>query len=72
MRACFWGVVVAAGAGRESRDEDEVSSEVDSVVEEPALAAAFAGTRPLGGGRDAGRVRMVIFCVGAPLFGVEG
>jgi hypothetical protein len=40
VRACFCGV---RAAGRESRDDDEVSSEMYSaVVEEPELAATFA------------------------------
>jgi hypothetical protein len=42
VRACFCGVRARA-AGRESRDDDEVSSEMYSaVVEEPELAATFA------------------------------
>ena len=52
MRVCFCGVVWvlpgAWAAGSESRDDDEVNSEMASVVEELELAVALACVYPLG------------------------
>ena len=45
LRADFWGVVGPlrpGGLGRESRDDDDVNSEIDSVAENPELAMAVA------------------------------
>jgi hypothetical protein len=70
--AGFWGVVGPArpwGVGSESRDEDEVSSERDSVVEEPELAAAVACACPWDTGRTAGRLGADAGEACAPLFG---
>lgn len=71
VRACFWGVVGAlrpGGLGSESRDDDDVNSEKDSVVEEPELAMAVACGWPLATEKKAGRGGVVEAC-GAPLFG---
>ena len=74
MRACFWGVVSRPRAwptGRESRDECEVNSDSDSVVEEPELAVTFACVWPVDSGKKAARFAFAV-CTGAPLFGVAG
>lgn len=71
LRAGFCGVVSpgrAWGWGSESRDDDEVRSEADSVVEEPELAMVRAWAEPFCGGRWAERFG-VEACEGAPLFG---
>jgi hypothetical protein len=70
LRACFWGMVSAprlGAVGRESRDDCEVNSGRDSVVEEPELAMAFACVWAAGSGE-------VAACEdeGAPLFGGAG
>jgi hypothetical protein len=57
--------------GRESRDEDEVNSDSDSVVEEPGLAATFACVYPEGSGKKTGRFAVGV-CESAPLFGDAG
>lgn len=57
LRTCFWGVIGALrpwGLGSESRDDDDVTSEKDSVVEEPELAITVACGWPLGMGKYAG------------------
>jgi hypothetical protein len=67
---CFWGVVGPLrpwGVGSESRDDDEVNSGVDSVVEEPKLAMAVAWGCPLDTEKKAGRFGAGEAC--APLFG---
>jgi hypothetical protein len=69
---CFWGVVGPlrpGGVGSESRDDDEVNSDMDSVVEEPELAMAVACGSPLDTGKNAGRFGAGEAC--APLFGVD-
>jgi hypothetical protein len=59
-----------SAAGRESRDECEVNSESESVVEEePELAVAFACGRLVESGKKAARFGVGV-CDGAPLFGV--
>lgn len=73
LRAGFWGLVsrLRAGAGgSESRDENDVSSEADSAVEEPELAMAMACECPLGGDTMAGKATAA--GEGAPLFGDTG
>jgi hypothetical protein len=72
LDAGFWGVVGPLRpwkAGSESRDDDDVSSDRDSVVEEPELAMAFACGGPLGRGKKAGRFGAGAAC--APLFGAD-
>jgi hypothetical protein len=61
LGAGFWGV------GSESRDDDEVSSDMDSAVEEPELAAAVACGCPLETGKKAARIGAGE--AWAPLFG---
>jgi hypothetical protein len=71
LRAGFWGVVGALrprGLGSESRDDDDVNSEIDSVVEEPELARAVACAWALATEKNAGRLGVGEAC-GAPLFG---
>jgi hypothetical protein len=71
LRACFWGVVGPSrpeGFGSESRDEDDVNSDRDSVVEEPELAMTVACGWPLARGMNAGRWGVGEGC-GAPWFG---
>lgn len=61
----------AWAAGSESRDDDEVNSEMVSVVEELELVVAFAYGCPLSLGKDVVR-EGVAGCDGAPLFGGAG
>jgi hypothetical protein len=71
LRAGFWGVVGPlrpGGVGSESRDEDDVNSDIDSVVEDPELAMAVACGCALAMGKNAGRLDVGEAC-GAPLFG---
>jgi hypothetical protein len=71
VRACFWGVVGTmrpGGLGSESRDDDDVNSDSDSVVEEPELAMTVACGWALAREKNAGRLGVVEAC-GAPLFG---
>ncbi len=74
MRVCFCGVVEAppgAWAGSESRDDDEVNSEMVSVVEELELAVALACGYPLT--LETGAVREgAAGCDGAPVVGGAG
>jgi hypothetical protein len=70
LGAGFWGVVGPlrpGGVGSESRDDDEVSSDMDSAVEEPELAAAVACGCPLETGKKAARIGAGE--AWAPLFG---
>lgn len=65
-------MVSPARTGSESRDDDEVNSEMeDSVVDEPELARRLACVWLFGCGRGVGRFK-IIFGEGAPLSGVEG
>lgn len=74
LRDCFWGVVGPLrpwGCGNESRDDDGVNSDSDSVVDDAELAMAFACGWPLAMAKYAGRLGVVEAC-GAPLFGDAG
>lgn len=74
MRVCFCGVVVLPGAwaaGSESRDDDEVNSEMVSVVEELELAVTLACGYPLTLGTDAVR-ESAAGCDGTPVVGGAG
>lgn len=63
----------AWAAGSESRDDDEVNSEMVSVVEELELAVALACGYPLALGTGADAMREgAAGCDGAPLFGGAG
>lgn len=61
----------ARAAGSESRDDDEVNSEMVSVVEELELAVALAWGYPLAVGKSAVR-EAAGGCDGAPLSGGAG
>ena len=74
LRDCFWGVVGPLrpwGCGNESRDDDGVNSDSDSVVDDAELAMAFACGWPLAMAKYAERLGVVEAC-GAPLFGDAG
>jgi hypothetical protein len=74
LRAGFWGVVSPPrirASGTESRDDCDVNSESDSVVEDPELAVTFACVCAGAIGKRPGRFA-VAGCEVAPLFGDAG